>query len=64
MKKTHLKKSRKQQPLNFYKYKIENEINALQKKYEELKRQMEEQHLENIQTDELLLKYLHKAVRL
>lgn len=55
------KKSRKKQPTNFYHYKIDSQIAALNKKYDELKRKMEEQHLENINSDELLLKYFRRG---
>jgi hypothetical protein len=55
------KKSRKNQPINFYQYKIESEIAALQRSYNELNRKMEEMHLENIQSDELLLRYLRRG---
>ncbi|MFN7252536.1 MAG: hypothetical protein ACK4M9_17405 [Anaerobacillus sp.] len=62
MKTFHLgKKSRKKQPTNFYQYKIESEIAALQRSYGQLNRKMEEMHLENIQSDELLLKYLRRG---
>ncbi|WP_161568222.1 hypothetical protein [Anaerobacillus alkaliphilus] len=39
---------------------IEAQLVSLNKKYDELRRKMEEQQLENIQSDELLLKYLRK----
>ncbi|MCT8140163.1 hypothetical protein H1D32_22170 [Anaerobacillus sp. CMMVII] len=52
--KTTLIAKRRKQPVDLYQF----EILALNKKYEELKRKMEEQHLENIHSDEMLLKYL------
>lgn len=55
------KKSRKKQPTSFYHYKIDSQIAALNRKYDELKRKMEEQHLENINSDEILLRHFRRG---
>lgn len=41
---------------------IQSQLAQLQRKYDELKQKMEDQHLENIQSDELLLKYFRKRM--
>ena len=51
---------KKRQSSSAYRSKIEKELDFLHRKYEYLKEKMEQQHLENIQSDELLLRYIQK----